>query len=77
MDLVGTEAGPDAGMAGGEVEIDCDFNLAYENVIAAITAVTGHRTEDGTIIKLIEKIKFAPPTKAAITPGSLLNAHLP
>lgn len=61
MDIVGTEAGPDAGLAGGEVELDCDFNLAYENVIAAITAVTGHRTEDGTIIKLIEKIKFAPP----------------
>jgi biopolymer transport protein ExbD len=63
MDIVGTEAGPEAGMTGGEVELDCDFQLAYEHVIAAITAVTGHRSEDGTIIKLIEKIKFAPPKK--------------
>jgi biopolymer transport protein ExbD len=63
MDIVGTEAGPDSGLTGGEIELDCDFDLAYEHVIAAITAVTGHRTEDGAIIKLIEKIKFAPPKK--------------
>ena len=66
MDIVGTEAGPDSGLAGGEVELDCDFQLAYEHVIAAITAVTGHRLEDGTIIKLIEKIKFSPPKQAAV-----------
>ena len=65
MDLVGEDAGPDAGMEGGEVELDCDFDLRYENVVAAITAVTGHRLDDGTIIKLIEKIKFSPPKKPA------------
>ena len=65
MDLVGTDAGPDEGLAGAEVEIDSDFNLRYENVVAAITAVTGHRTDDGTIVKLIEKIKFSPPKKPA------------
>ncbi len=59
--LVGNDAGPDAGMIGGQVELDCDYNLAYEHVIAAITAVTGDTTEDGRIIKLIENIKFAAP----------------
>lgn len=44
-----------------EVELDCDYNLKYENVIRAITAVSGDRQPNGDILKLIEKIKFAPP----------------
>ena len=44
-----------------EVELDCDFNLKYEHVIEAITAVSGRMGPDGQIIKLVEKIKFAPP----------------
>ncbi|ADB18837.1 Biopolymer transport protein ExbD/TolR [Pirellula staleyi DSM 6068] len=44
-----------------EVELDCDYGLKYENVIAAITAVSGKLGPDGRIIKLAEKIKFAPP----------------
>ena len=44
-----------------EVTIDADYNLDYENVIKCITAVSGERTPDGHITKLIEKIKFAPP----------------
>jgi biopolymer transport protein ExbD len=44
-----------------EVELDCDFGLKYENVIEAITAVSGSVGPDGQIIKLVEKIKFAPP----------------
>jgi biopolymer transport protein ExbD len=44
-----------------EVELDCDYNLRYENVIRAITAVSGERQANGDILKLIEKIKFAPP----------------
>lgn len=44
-----------------EVELDCDYNLKYENVIKAITAVSGERLPNGDILKLIEKIKFAPP----------------
>jgi biopolymer transport protein ExbD len=44
-----------------EIEFDCDFGLKYEHVIDAITAVSGTVTPDGRVIKLVEKIKFAPP----------------
>jgi biopolymer transport protein ExbD len=47
--------------ASAEVELDCDFGLKYENVIEAITAVSGTVAPDGQIIKLVEKIKFSPP----------------
>lgn len=47
---------------GPEVEIDLDYNLRYENVIRAITAVTGQRKGD-QIERLVERIKFAPPRK--------------
>jgi biopolymer transport protein ExbD len=57
-----------AGRVGGgsltnvpEVVIDCDYGLKYENVIEAITAVSGSVSEDGQTIKLVEKISFAPP----------------
>jgi biopolymer transport protein ExbD len=43
-----------------EVELDCDYNLKYEYVIRAITAVSGDIGPDGQMIKLIEKINFAP-----------------
>lgn len=41
-----------------EIEFDCDFDLQYREVIAAITAVSGKRRPDGEIEKLFEKIKF-------------------
>lgn len=41
-----------------EVEFDCDYDLQYKEVIAAITAVSGKRRSDGEIEKLFEKIKF-------------------
>jgi biopolymer transport protein ExbD len=47
--------------ASAEVELDCDFGLKYEYVIEAITAVSGKVNPDGQTIKLVEKIKFAPP----------------
>jgi biopolymer transport protein ExbD len=47
--------------ASAEVELDCDYGLKYENVIAAITAVSGDVGGDGQTIKLVEKIKFSPP----------------
>jgi biopolymer transport protein ExbD len=47
--------------ASAEVELDSDFNLRYEYVIEAITAVSGTLAPDGQIIKLVEKIKFSPP----------------
>jgi biopolymer transport protein ExbD len=49
--------------ASAEVELVCDYNLHYEHVIEAITAVSGSITPDGQIVKLVEKIKFSPPTQ--------------
>lgn len=60
LGLVGTDS-PAAG-EGAEVELDCDYNLRYEHVIEAITAVSGYRDDaTGDVVKLVEKIKFAPP----------------
>lgn len=54
---------PGEGAEGGpEVEIDTDYNLRYEYVINAITAVSGYKVGDVTV-KLIEKIKFAKPRR--------------
>lgn len=61
LDYVGGTDGP-AGEDSPEVEIDLDYNLRYEHVIQAITAVTGQRQGDD-IIRLVEKIKFAPTRK--------------
>ena len=45
-----------------EIELDCDYNLHYEHVIDAITAVSGYiDPSTGKVVKLVEKIKFAPP----------------
>ena len=59
IDLVGEEPGP-ATLDSTEVELDCDYNLRYEYVIEAITAVSGYVAEDGRVVKVIEKIKFSP-----------------
>ncbi len=64
MSLVGGDA-PSTARLSAEIELDCDYQLRYENVIAAVTAVTGYMTPDGQVVKLIEKIKFAPPRKAS------------
>lgn len=40
-----------------EVEFDCDYDLKYEEVIRAVTAVTGYK-KDGETVTLIEKIRF-------------------
>jgi biopolymer transport protein ExbD len=40
------------------VVLDCDEQLDYENVIHAITAVTGDLRDDGTRIDLINSIRF-------------------
>ena len=42
-----------------ELEIDCDYELNYINIIDAITAVSG-RIEDGRLIEMIKKISFVP-----------------
>ena len=47
-----------------EVELDCDYGLNYEHVIEAITAVSGYvDPATGQVERLIEKIKFTPPTE--------------
>jgi biopolymer transport protein ExbD len=61
IDLVGKEPGPST-LESTEVELDCDYNLRYEFVVEAITAVSGYVDKDtGGVVKVIEKIKFAPP----------------
>jgi biopolymer transport protein ExbD len=62
MSMVGN-TGPSSEGGGYEVEFACDYDLHYEHVIAAITAVTGYRNRENQVVKLIEKIKFAPPQK--------------
>jgi len=58
QDLVGTDNGP--GRETAEIEIGFDYDLHYEWVIGAITAVSG--TKSGKqVIRLIEKIRFTTP----------------
>src|SRR5487761_1303997 len=61
MELVGTDTGPNSMASQTEVEIDADYDLRYENVVQAITAISGHVDSSGHVVKLIEKLKFAPP----------------
>jgi biopolymer transport protein ExbD len=56
--IVGNETGPSR--EAFEVEFDCDYNLKYQYVVEAITAVSGYKSGD-QIVKLVEKIKFSPP----------------
>ena len=60
-EVVGDEPGPGS-LAATEVEFDCDYNLRYEYVVQAMTAVSGY-VHDNQVIKLVEKIKFTPPRK--------------
>jgi biopolymer transport protein ExbD len=58
--LVDDAGGP--GAANQEVELDCDYDLRYQYVIRAMTAVTGYidpATRERH--KLIERVRFAPP----------------
>ena len=45
-----------------EIELDCDYELNYEHVVRAITAITGY-IENGHQHNLIERIRFTPPKK--------------
>lgn len=58
--LMGDDSGPGSIRDSAEIELDCDYQLSYSNVISAVTAVSGY-VQDDNVIKLIEKIKFAPP----------------
>ncbi|UUO08448.1 biopolymer transporter ExbD [Blastopirellula sp. J2-11] len=57
---IGTDTGPGSARETAEIEIDADYNLQYEFVIEAMTAVTGRVDKEGNIQRLIEKVKFSP-----------------
>jgi biopolymer transport protein ExbD len=56
----GNEQGAGSLRETAEVEFACDYNLRYEEVVNAISAVSGYVSQDGQIVKLIEKLKFSP-----------------
>jgi biopolymer transport protein ExbD len=63
-EISGLDRGPGATATSAEVELDCDYNLKFEYVVSALTAISGYVSEDKlSIIRMIEKIKFAPPRK--------------
>lgn len=57
--IVGDDPGPGT-LESTEVELDCDYDLRYQYVMQAITAVSGYM-EGNRVVRLVEKIKFAPP----------------
>lgn len=59
--VLGNERGPGSVQTNAEVELDVDYDLHYEHVIGAISAVTGYVDPQGEVVKLIEKVKFSPP----------------
>jgi biopolymer transport protein ExbD len=59
--LIGDAHGPGSMRETAEAELDCDYNLRYEHVIQAVTAVSGYVAPDGQIVRLIEKLRFSPP----------------
>jgi biopolymer transport protein ExbD len=62
--IAGLDRGPSGTPGNAEVEFDCDYNLKFEYVVDALTAVAGYLADDGqTIVRMIEKIRFAPPRK--------------
>ena len=62
ISIIGGDSGPGSAADDTECELDCDYNLRYDNVVKAIDAVSGYR-EGGRIVKLIQKIRFTPPKK--------------
>ncbi len=69
IELVGGQAPGAEGEDTAEMELEFDFNLRYEYVIGAITAVSGYKDGQGNVIKLVEKIRFATPDG----PGPVVN----
>ncbi len=43
-----------------EIELDCDKNLKYAYTMEAITAATGYLNAENQVVKMVEKVKFAP-----------------
>lgn len=64
--IAGLDRGPAATPTSAEVELDCDYNLKFEYVVDALTAISGYLADDKqTIVRMIEKIRFAPPRRPA------------
>jgi biopolymer transport protein ExbD len=61
--LIGSSSGPGSLQESLEIEIDCDYQLRYDHAIAAVTAVSGVRSESGQIVPLIERVKFSSPRR--------------
>ncbi len=59
--MIKDDTGPGSLAESFEVELDCDYGLHYVYVVDAITSVSGYVDANNNIVKLIEKIKFAPP----------------
>lgn len=58
--LVRDDAGPGSAGAGPEVELECDYDLHFEHVIDALTAVSGYVADDNrSIVKLIDNIRLS------------------
>ena len=61
-EIVGTDHGPSGVAIDTEAVFDCDYNLKFEYIIDALTAVSGYLADDKqTVIRMIDKIRFAPP----------------
>jgi biopolymer transport protein ExbD len=58
--LIGPDRYMDTATEGLEVVLDCDYSLAYQHVIDAITAVRGYRDHAGNVVDLIPRLRFAP-----------------
>ncbi|MEM9940111.1 MAG: biopolymer transporter ExbD [Planctomycetota bacterium] len=56
-EMIAAEGDPEEG-ADTEVQFDIDYNLKYSYTVKAIESVSGRVQSDGTIKKLIEKVKF-------------------
>ncbi|GAF77380.1 unnamed protein product [marine sediment metagenome] len=67
--IVGEDIGPGSLAESTEVELDCDYNLRFEFLVDAITAVSGY-VQDGRIIKVIERIRLSPPRSEGSEGGS-------
>ena len=46
--------------AATKIELDCDYNLRYENVVKIISVCTGY-VENGRVVRMAEKIEFRAP----------------
>jgi len=58
--LVRDHAGPGSADAAPEVELACDYDLDFEHVVAAITAVSGYVADDNrSIVTLTDKIRLS------------------